>query len=158
MAARFFAPLVAAMVLGVLSGVAAQAPLRGTGSVEITGPVRVVDGDTFELYINGRQTAIGLIGIKAPRANSNCGKQAAQLTQALVNYVNGIQATVKLRFEEDLNHTFDARKRRMYYLTLPDGQSAAVALVAAGLADPDGTGRERQQLLDAAARAPKCRN
>jgi endonuclease YncB( thermonuclease family) len=157
-AGKFIVAMAAGMLLGVMPAVHAQAPGKGTGLVEITGPVRVVDGDTFEVYIEGRQTAIGIIGIKAPRANSSCGRKAAEYTQALVNFINGIQVPIRLRFEEDLALTFDGRKRRMYYLKLPGGRSVAVALVAAGLAEPDGTGQESEELMEAYARAAKCRD
>ena len=69
--------------------IAAQAPPKGSGTIEITGPMRVIDGDTFEVYIDGRQTAIGIIGIKALRANTPCGRRAAQFTADLVNCVDG---------------------------------------------------------------------
>jgi endonuclease YncB( thermonuclease family) len=136
--------------------VLAQAPTKGSGSIEITGPVRVIDGDTFEVYINGRQTAIGIMGIRAPRANSRCGRLAAELTQNLVNFINGLETPIRLRFDEDRDFVFDARKRRLYYLRLPGGRSVAAALVAAGLAVPDGTGDEREELNRVFALARKC--
>jgi endonuclease YncB( thermonuclease family) len=148
--------VVVALLIASVSALRAQAPLRGSGTLEITGPVRIIDGDTLEVYLNGRQTAIGILGIKARRANTSCGQRAARFTQSLLNPVNKSDAPVTLRFEEDLEHTFDARKRRMYYLKLPGGVSAAVALVRAGLADPDGTGEERLDLSLAAASATRC--
>ncbi|MQA28759.1 MAG: hypothetical protein GEU82_02820 [Luteitalea sp.] len=156
MATRVMVATFAVILFALAPAVVAQAPPRGSGAVEITGPVRVIDGDTFEVYINGRQTAIGIIGIKAFRANSPCGRRAARFTQALVNFINGLEVPIRLRFEEDPVHTFDARKRRMYYLKLPGGISAALALVSAGLADPDGTGEEAAELSLAASLAPRC--
>jgi endonuclease YncB( thermonuclease family) len=133
-----------------------KATANGSGTLEIMGPVRVIDGDTLELYIDGHQTAVGIIGIKAPRGNSPCGQQATQLTQQLVSLVDGREAPVQLRFEADPVVTFDTRHRRMYRLTLPDGSSVAQRLVAAGLADPDGTGEETVALDLAKRLALKC--
>jgi endonuclease YncB( thermonuclease family) len=137
------------------SVISAQAPPKGSGHVEITGPVRVIDGDTIEVYINGRQTGIGIIGVRVPRANSRCGRQAAEFTQELINGFT-LEKKIKLRFEEDDDDAFDGRKRRKYYLKLPGGVSAALELVRAGLAEPDGTGKEKDQLDAAARQVPKC--
>ena len=137
------------------SALRAQAPPKGSGTIEITGPIRVIDGDTFEVSMDGRQTAIGIIGIKAFRINTLCGKRAAQLTQTLVNAIDERQMPLKLRFEEDEAQTFDVRKRRMYHLKLPGDVSVALALVSAGLAVPDGTGKEANAAL-AAQSAPNC--
>lgn len=135
--------IVCALVLccGVASSVSAQAPARGTGPIEITGPIRVIDGSTFEVVINGRRTGIGLIGIKAPAGNTACGRAAAALFQSLTNG--------RMRLEEDLKVTFDARKRRMYYLRLPSGVSAALEMARAGFASPDGDSDEADDLLTA---------
>ena len=143
----------AALLLALMRVVEAQAPKKGTGPKEIIGPVRVIDGDTLEVYIEGRQTGIGIIGIKAPRANSPCGRKAAEFTQELLN---GLDKKIKLRFEEDKDLDFDRRKRRLYYLKLPGGISAALELVRAGLAEPDGTGDEREELERAFRQAPRC--
>jgi endonuclease YncB( thermonuclease family) len=149
--------IVVVIALSTARFAAAQAAPRGTGPLNVAGPVRVIDGDTLEVYIDGRQTAIGVIGIKAPQGNTPCGRRAAQLFETLINRVApGPEAGPVLRFEEDLNHTFDARKRRMYYLKLPDGVSPALELVRAGLADPNGDGEERDELDLAASRASRC--
>src|SRR5918996_390791 len=72
----------------------AQAPLPGTGSFDIQGFVRVIDGDTFEVYINGRQSGIGIIGIRAPMGNTPCGRSA---TARLISYIG----RGGIRLEED---------------------------------------------------------
>src|SRR5688572_9395431 len=109
MASRLVTAALAATMLTSAPAVGAQAPPKGSGSIEISGPIRVVDGDTFEVYIGGRQVAIGLIGVKAIRANTPCGRKAAELMQELVNTRDGVEVPLGLRFEEDLAHTFDAR-------------------------------------------------
>jgi endonuclease YncB( thermonuclease family) len=150
------ATIVAVILLVLSPALGAQAPPKGSGPIEIMGPVRVIDGDTLELYLDGHQTAIGIVGIKAPRANTACGQKAAELIQQLVSTIDGREAPVKLRFEEDPIVTFDARHRRMYRLVLPDGSSAAHTLVKAGLAEPDGTGEDSAALDLARRTARKC--
>src|SRR5258708_7599344 len=97
-----------------------QAPAKGTGSTTVTGSIRVIDGDTLDVHINGKEIALGLLGIDAPMGNSDCGKQATALLQSLVK--NG------LHLDEDLSFTLDSRKRRLYYALTPDGKSVASAL------------------------------
>ena len=80
MTGRMPSAVVVALVLSVGPSVSAQAPSRGAGPLNVSGPVRVIDGDTLEVYIDGRQTAIGVIGIKAPRGNTACGRKAARGT------------------------------------------------------------------------------
>lgn len=125
---------------------AAQAPPPGSGSVHFEGFVRVIDGDTFEVYINGHQTGIGIIGIEAPMGNTSCGVLA---TQAL----SQLMSSGRITLEEDPDVAFDARKRRMYYVVLSDGSSAAVNMAASGLVRPTRQGRERQEVTTAAAAA-----
>jgi endonuclease YncB( thermonuclease family) len=144
---QIIATAVATLLTAVVSltpATAAQAPARGTGSIDLTGSVRVVDGDTLDVEIDGHRAAVGLIGIKAPMANTDCGKTAAAFLQEL--------AVGRLRLEEDLAQSFDTRKRRMYYLRLENGASAAVELARAGLVLPDGKGIEAEEIA-AAARA-----
>ncbi|MCU1328810.1 MAG: hypothetical protein JWN34_4180 [Bryobacterales bacterium] len=117
----------------------AQAPPRGSGNVEYRGFVRVIDGGTFEMYLKGNQVGVGAIGIKAPEGNTPCGKLAAKLPQVLLPF--------RASLEEDPKITFDARGRRMYYLLTSDGRSVAQELVKAGLAVPDGTGKEAAKLI-----------
>ncbi len=124
----------------------AQAPPRGSGDITFPGFVRAIEGDTFEAWIRGSRVGIGLIGVRAPMGNTACGRSAIALAQNLVR--GGV------RLEEDLNITFDDRKRRMYYLKRPgDGALIALALVSAGVARADGTGREAAALLAAQADA-----
>jgi endonuclease YncB( thermonuclease family) len=135
--------VIAFTVLGAAAVARAQALPPGSGPVDLPRFVRVIDGDTFEVYIQGRQTGIGLIGIRAPMGNTPCGKAATGFLRALLN-----QRT--LRVEEDQQIAFDARKRRMYYLRIDGQQSAAVEMARAGFATPDGTGIEAAEILAAA--------
>ena len=123
----------------------AQAPPPGSGSFDLEGFVRVIDGDTLEAYINGRQSGIGIIGIRVPMGNTPCGKAASNLLESAISR--------GLRLEEDLNIPYDARKRRMYYVKLPNGRSAAVEMAFAGFALPTGQGIEAEEIAAAAADA-----
>ena len=156
MATRSVVATIAGILLALAIGLEAQAPPKGSGTLEVTGPVRVIDGDTFEVYIGGRQVAIGIIGIKAPRVNTRCGRKAAELMNQLANGSDGLTGPITLRFDEDESITFDTRKRRMYHLTLPVGVSAAAELVRAGLADVDGSAPEDLALSAAASQASRC--
>ncbi len=107
--------------------------------------MRVIDGDTLEAYINGRQSGIGIIGIRVPMGNTPCGKAASNQLESAVSR--------GLRLEEDLNIPYDARKRRMYYVKLPGGLSAAIEMARAGFALPTGQGIEAAAIAAAAAEA-----
>ena len=115
-----------------------QAPLKGAGSFNISGPVRVIDGSTIETYINGKQVGLGMIGVDVPQGNTPCGKQVTSL----------LQAVTKLGFhvDEDLGLTFDSLGRRLYYHVSPAGDSLAAQLVLAGAAKPNGQGKEAATL------------
>jgi endonuclease YncB( thermonuclease family) len=113
--------------------------------------VRVIDGDTVEIYINGHQTGIGIVGIKAPEGNTPCGRQASA-------YLAQLLSTKKVRLEDDpITPAFDKKKRRMFRLVLSDGRSAAVALAEGGFARPDGGGIEANDIAAAAGRANSAR-
>src|SRR5690242_5796978 len=62
----------------------AQAPQAGSGPIDYKGFVRVVEADSYEIWPNGHQTSIGLMGITVPQGNTQCGKQATAAAQALV--------------------------------------------------------------------------
>ncbi|MCU1326207.1 MAG: hypothetical protein JWN34_1577, partial [Bryobacterales bacterium] len=131
--------IVGTSLLVIPSAMNAQAPLQGSGHIEYRGFVRVIDAGTFEVTLNGNRVGIGAIGIKAPEANTSCGKLAATLSKTLLPF--------RASLEEDPKITFDARGRRMYYLRTSDGRSVAQELAKAGLAVPDGTGKEAAKLM-----------
>jgi len=147
MANRAAVAAVLGVLLAITPGAFAQAPAPGSGDQVIKGRVRVIDGDTLEIFINGRQASVGLIGIKAPLGNTACGQLSARYLFTLLGQTAG------LRLVEDLNHPYDSRKRRMYYLRLPNNLSAAVEMVRAGLAKPNLEGLEVDALLAAALEA-----
>jgi len=125
----------------------AQAPPAGSGPIDFSGYIRVIDGNSVEVYINGHQIGIGIVGIKAPEGNTPCGQAAtAYLTELLSSY--------QVRLEEDpITPSFDERKRRMFRLVLPDKRSAAIALAEAGLVERTGDGIEANDIAAAIGRA-----
>jgi glucose/arabinose dehydrogenase/N-acetylneuraminic acid mutarotase/endonuclease YncB( thermonuclease family) len=118
----------------------AQAPPPGSGTINLTGFVRVIDGDTLETRLDGKLVGIGLIGIRAARGNTPCGELAASVVAALLEKPGA-------RLEEDLPLVLDARKRRLYHLVTGDGKSLARELVKAGVAKSNGKGREALDLV-----------
>ena len=117
-------------LLSIGAPLVAQAPPQGSGSVIPTGPIRVIDGDTLDVIINGRRVAVGLIGLKAPEGNTPCGKEAIQAMGVLVH--------AGIRFDEDTRFTFDKKTRRMYYArSRKDGHSLIVDMVSAGYAEAE---------------------
>lgn len=112
---------------------------KGSGPLNYIGPVRVIEGDTFEIYPNGNQTGIGVIGIKAPPGNTACGKLAIHAVQTLVS--GGL-----VYLAEEPAITFDAKNRRMYYLITHDNRKVSAELVKAGLAQSSHEGKDAAEL------------
>ena len=97
--------------------------------------VRVIDGNTVEVAVQGGRLGIGLIGVRAARGNSECGRHATRALWQL--------SAAGLLFEEDAEGIPHEKYRRLYYAFTADGRSVAEHLVLAGLARADGRGRER---------------
>ena len=91
-----------------------------TENLVISGPARVVDGDT--IMIN--KTSIRLFGIDAPEMNHPYGQKAKW---AMVNLCKG--QTVRSEITET-----DAHGRSVGKCTLPDGRDLSAELVKLGLA------------------------
>ena len=131
----------AVILLAPTPRISAQAPPPGSGPLDITGPIRVIDGDTMEVYIKGRQSGLGIIGIRAPMGNTTCGKAALAHLRGLI--ARG------MHLDEDPRIGYDARKRRMYYVKTPAGQSVAVAMARAGFVQPTNEGLEAGEVAAA---------
>ncbi len=128
---------------------AGGAPPPGSGPLEIRGPVRVIDGNTLEVRINGNQVGIGILGVDAPQGNTPCGREARDL-------LTNILKLGLLRLEEDSSESFDERKRRMYNPSVL-GRSLALEMAKAGVARINGKGRLLADLLRAEAEARTAR-
>ncbi len=111
--------------------------------------MRAVQGDTLDARSVRGRVAIGIVGISAPRGNTPCGKEATAFVQRLLEGGAWI--------EEEPGLLFDARSRRMYHVSTPEGRSIAEELVAAGFARADGQGRNRARLAELEADASGAR-
>ena len=90
---RRFGAAVLVLFLAVGSGVVSaqdrraepgSAPLPGRGSIVVEGYVRVVDGSSIEVLLDGRRAAVGVVGIETPQANTRCGEEAATRLRDLI--------------------------------------------------------------------------
>jgi endonuclease YncB( thermonuclease family) len=143
--------MTAALLGGTAQCLLAQAPPPGSGPIDFKGFVRVIDGDSVEIYVNGSRIGIGIVGIRTPMGNTPCGQDAT-------GYLWSLLSTPPVRFEEDpVAAAFDRRKRRMYRVVLHDGRSAAVVMAQAGYAMPTGEGIETNEIAAALGRAHRSR-
>src|SRR6266851_9526102 len=78
----------------------------GVGAKELHGTFYNVDGDTLDAWIDNQRVPVGLVGVRTPMGNTDCGKQA---TNALRQLLKG-----GIRLEDDATVTIDSRHRRMY--------------------------------------------
>jgi endonuclease YncB( thermonuclease family) len=92
------------------------APEPKTGPFRPTGFVRVIDGSTLEATVDGKRIGVGVLGIDAPSYGTGCGDAARAQLQSLVG-----RGAV---FQDDRVNVLDARKRRLYQVSTPDGGSA----------------------------------
>src|SRR5687767_14689882 len=121
------------------------APEPKNGPFRPQGFVRVIDGDTIEVLIDGRRTGIGILGLDAPPVSTPCGAAARDEVESLLG--RGVI------LEDDPANTLDRQKRRLYRVSSPDGRSVATTLVTAGLARTTGLGPEASTLAAAEAKA-----
>jgi endonuclease YncB( thermonuclease family) len=149
----FWVAVAVTLLAGLASAQKTGRPPGGTGQdfdeKQLEGYIRAVQGDTLDAKNARSRIGIGIVGVSAPAANTPCGRQSTAFTQELV--AGGVQLI------EDPTLTLDGRKRRMYHVMTPDGQSIAEQLVSAGLARADGRGANREQLAELEATARKER-
>jgi len=96
-----------------------EAPRKADGSV-----VRILDGDTIEVMIEGKPARIRLHGIDCPEKNQAFGQKAKKVTAELAG-----GKTVKI-----ITRDKDRYGRIVGEVILPDGRSLNSELVKAGLA------------------------
>ncbi|MGH3116802.1 MAG: PQQ-dependent sugar dehydrogenase, partial [Gaiellales bacterium] len=120
-------------------------------AIDFKGFVRVIDGDTIEVRLNGRRAGIAIAGIDAPQGNTACGRTATQLLQGLV------AGGVKLEDDPDPTLRVDGRKRLVFHVLTLNGGRIDQELVSAGAARSDGSGSDRSGLasLESAAKAAR---
>src|SRR5262249_41425047 len=119
------------------------------GPKELHGTFYNVDGDTLNAWIEDEQVPVGLVGVRTPMGNTDCGMQA---TNALRKLLKGA-----IRLEDDAKVTIDGRKRRMYTAYTLDGQPVAQALVQVGLTRHDGRGERHEELAQLEKNAQQSR-
>jgi micrococcal nuclease len=105
-----------------------------TAAYEHATVLRVIDGDTIDVEVNGERQRVRYIGINTPERNDPCFDEA---TQANVDLVAGKE----VRLERDVSDT-DRYGRLLRYVFVND-TFANEALVAGGYAEavlysPDG--------------------
>ncbi|MFN8636904.1 MAG: PQQ-dependent sugar dehydrogenase [Chloroflexota bacterium] len=121
------------------------APAPKSGPFQPSGYVRVVDGDSIEVVIDGKRVAVAVLGIQAAKYGTACGDAARAQVQSMVG--KGVV------LQDEPGIILDTIKRRVYRVSTPDGQSVALALVSQGLARSNGLGSEAAVLAAAEAKA-----
>ena len=141
----FFATLLPLIVVAILaSGIAGsqttgapQSPLEHTASAALTDNetyrvVRVVDGDTLVVDMNGVNTTLRLIGLDTPetvdpRKTVQCfGKEASDKAKSLL-------AGTSVRVEYDASQgTLDKYGRTLAYIYMNDGELFNRYMIAEG--------------------------
>ena len=67
------------------SSAAPRVPGPPPATGELEGYVRAVDGNTVDARLDGRRVGIEIIGIRAARANTPCGRAATAYLQSLID-------------------------------------------------------------------------
>ena len=121
--------------LGILSialwssgPLAAQAPPRGPGPFIITGPVRVIEADTLEVYIRGARVGVRIAGINVPQGNTPCGREASAALQEMLSSGAVLDEERRLPLLDEKQHL------RLFRVTTPSGLPVAAELARAGFA------------------------
>ncbi|OAI43833.1 hypothetical protein AYO38_10375, partial [bacterium SCGC AG-212-C10] len=112
------------------------------------GFIRVIDGDTVEIWHNNSRLGIGYVGIDAPEGNTACGQAATARQWELLG--GGAQFTSPAGLAQD------TKGRRMYAVSTLGGQSIEEILVSEGFATvttPPSRVASKLRLLEAKARS-----
>jgi len=122
------------------------APLVGSGTMQSSVAVRVLDGNTIITWIHGKQVAVRFADIDVAPYTTPCGGAA---TKALWKLVAGGE----LSLEEDSALAFDANGLRLYYARTRDGRAVGQELVKAGVARSSGKADNRHRFAADEAQA-----
>ncbi len=110
---------------------------------------RIIDGDTFDVLIDGREERIRFFGIDTPERGDDCFAEATEATRALIE--EGVRLLPDTRNR-------DRNGRLLRYVYTPLGLSVDAALVANGFARAwrdDGQHRDALVVLEAEARSAR---
>jgi endonuclease YncB( thermonuclease family) len=142
--------MVAVLVFAGLAGISGDPSAQPRISIEpplfgeLEGHVRAVQGDTLDARLDNRRVGIEIIGIKAPRGNTPCGKESTAFLQELVDDGAFVEAEAGIAHKKYVG-MYDVRTR--------DGRSIAEEMVAAGFARATGQGKKNRALADLEAQA-----
>jgi glucose/arabinose dehydrogenase len=126
------------------------APPHGLGPFTVSD-VRVIDGDSIEVLIQGARAAVRLAGVDAPEGNTACGRAATAQLQALA--ARGLTLTD----DADPSLTFDSRGLRLFHATDASGRLVSEVLVRAGVARALAEGQYADLLAAAQADASSAK-
>lgn len=151
---RFFAMLLIGLAGLLLMGCDALVESTPSGSGETGRVTRVIDGDTIEVNINGRNYDVRYIGVNTPERDEPCYQDAATANTRLVS-----GETVRL--ERDVSNTdrFDRLLRYVYVGdTFVNRELVAQGYAEAVLYEPDNEhyGAFRQLEIQAANNNRGC--
>lgn len=150
---RTLAALAFAFVVALLAAASSGAPFTPPtaraqeGAIVYRDFVRVIDGDTVEIFYGNRRHGIGFVGIEVEQGNTPCGQAAAGALWGLT------AGGVVLEPVDGL--TFDERSREMYHAFTPDGAFIEETLVREGLARVSKRQSPYRKQLQAAERAAR---
>ena len=114
----------------------APAPIADRDMSEFSGPydvVRVVDGDTAILNINGEEKRCRFIGIDTPESVHPDAQRNTEEGKAASDYTKELLSGQQMYLEYDLA-PLDQYGRELVYLYLKDGQMIQEILLKNGLA------------------------
>jgi micrococcal nuclease len=106
---RLFAAAFVALLLTACGRVDTPAPPPAAGDGETATVTRVIDGDTIEVRIDGREERVRYVGVNTPERNEVCYDEA---TTANANMVAG--QTVRLVRDQTNRDRFDRLLRYIY--------------------------------------------
>lgn len=114
----------------------APAPIADRDMSEFSGPydvVRVIDGDTAILNINGEEKRCRFIGIDTPESVHPDAERNTEEGKTASDYTKELLSGQQVYLEYDLAPQ-DQYGRELVYLYLPDGQMIQEILLKNGLA------------------------
>jgi micrococcal nuclease len=107
----------------------------GSGSASAARVVRVVDGDTLKVTVDGREQSVRLLGIDTPETHKPGVAVECGGPQATASMERLAPAGTRVSLEADPGQDrVDQYGRLLAYVRLPDGRLAEEAQVAAGWA------------------------
>ncbi len=118
-----------------------------TGGMERATVVDIIDGDTLDVIVDGREERVRIFGIDTPERGDRCFSEASDLLESL--------AGNEIRMQTDVR-TVDRNGRLLRYVYQPGGTSIDAVMVAAGAAHAwtrDGALRDDLVALETETRA-----